>query len=61
MDILVAFINLIKSIFLPITSFIMGRKSKENEILKKENEKLKKYKKIDKEEINEDIYNSNNW
>lgn len=62
MEILSAIINLISKLFIPISAYIVGKKSKENEQLKDENKKLKEYKKIDDKDIHiSEVYDETNW
>lgn len=62
MDILLAIIDFVKSIFIPVAAYRAGKKSEENEHLKDENKKLKEYKKIDDKEIQvNEVYDHNNW
>lgn len=62
MEVLAAIINLIKQLFVPVSAYIAGKKSKENEQLKTENKKLKDYKKIDDKEVHiNEVYDENNW
>lgn len=62
MELLAAFINLIKQLFVPVSAYIAGKKSKENQQLKDENKKLKEYKKIDDKEVHvSEVYDETNW
>ncbi len=50
------------SVIPTLTTFIVGRKSKELEELKDENKKLKKYKEIDEKDIYKNqAYEADNW
>ena len=54
--------DFLKEILPTLTTFIIGRKSKEFENVKDENEKLKKYKDIDDtEHASDDVYVSSVW
>ena len=62
MDLLKLLIGFLKEIIPTLTSFFVGRKSKELENVKSENEKLKKYKKIDEKNINKNTaYDEEYW
>lgn len=62
MEILSAILNLISKMFVPISAYFAGKKSKENEQLKDENRKLKEYKKIDDKDIHiSEVYVETNW
>ncbi len=62
MEALTAFIKLIGKLFIPISAYFAGKKAKDNENLKAENEKLKKYKDIDDgEHSSNDAYNAGLW
>ncbi len=62
MDWLKLLFSFFKEVIPTLTSFIVGRKSKELEQLKDENEKLKKYEDIENDEhSSNDIYNSRVW
>ena len=62
MEILAALINLIKQLFVPVSAYIAGKKSKENEQLKTENKKLKEYKNIDDKDILiSEVYDEKAW
>lgn len=62
MEILAALINLIKQLFVPVSAYIAGKKSKENEQLKTENKKLKEYKNIDDKDIHiSEVYDEKAW
>ena len=55
-------VNFLKEVLPTLTTFMIGRKSKELEQLKDENKKLKQYQDIDGEHINiDDIYNAGLW
>lgn len=62
MEILSAIINLISKLFVPISAYFAGKKSKENEQLKDENKKLKEYKNIDNKDIQiSEVYDEKAW
>lgn len=62
MEILLAIINFVKELFVPVGAYVAGKKSKENDQLKAENKKLKEYKKIDDKEIQvNEVYDESNW
>jgi len=62
MDWLKLLFGFLKEVMPTLTSFIVGRKSKELEQLKDENEKLKKYEDIENSEhSSNDIYTSGMW
>lgn len=62
MEVLAAFINLVKQLFVPVSAYFAGKKSEENEQLKDENKKLKEYKKIDEKDIQvNEVYDESNW
>lgn len=55
-------LGFLKEVVPTLTSFFVGRKSKELEQLKDENEKLKEYKSIDDgEHSSNDAYNARLW
>lgn len=55
--------GLLKEVLPTLTTFMVGRKSKELENIKDENEKLKKYQEIDdnSESSADDAYNAGMW
>lgn len=62
MELLSAIIKLIEKLFIPISAYVAGKKSKENEQLKDENKKLKEYKKIDDKDIQiSEVYDEKAW
>jgi len=62
MEIVTTLLNFIKTLFVPIGAYIFGKKTKENEQLKAENEKLKEYKNIDDDEYcANDVYDARMW
>ena len=62
MEVLAALINLIKQLFVPVSVYIAGKKSKEKEQLKTENKKLKEYKNIDDKDIHiSEVYDEKAW
>ena len=61
-QLLTKFIELLKELFPTLLAFKAGRDSKENQNLKAENDKLKKYQEIDGEHINlDDVYDDRLW
>lgn len=62
MDWLKLLFGFLKEVIPTLTSFVVGRKSKELEQVKDENEKLKQFKKIDELKITKDkLANMDNW
>ena len=62
MDWLKLLFNFLKEVAPTLTTFIVGRKSKELEQLKDENKKLKEYQEIDDgEHSSNDAYNARLW
>lgn len=62
MEIVTTLLNFIKTLFVSIGAYKFGKKTKENEQLKAENEKLKKYKNIDDDEYcANDVYDARMW
>lgn len=52
----------LKEVIPTVTTFVVGRKSKELENIKSENEKLKKYKEIDEKNISRNqAYDEEHW
>lgn len=55
-------VGFLKEVLPTVTSFIVGRKSKELENVKDENEKLEKYRDIESESISsDDVYYAELW
>lgn len=62
MEALGIFIKFLKEIFPSLLAYKAGSDAKENQQLREENEKLKKYQNIDGEHIDiNDVYNSRLW
>ena len=56
------FLGFLKEVVPTLTTFVVGRKSKELEQVKDENKKLKEYKEIDDgEHSSNDAYNAGLW
>ena len=54
--------SFLKEILPTATTFLVGRKSKELQNIKEENQKLKQYKKIDEAEpTKKEVYTSSEW
>lgn len=62
MQLITSILELLKAIFVPLGAYLLGTKTKENEKLKDENEKLKKYDSIENGEHSaNDAYNARLW
>jgi hypothetical protein len=62
MDIINTILKLISELFIPVSYFVAGSKSKDNERLRTENEKLEKYDEIESgEHSSNDAYIASLW
>lgn len=62
MDWIKLILSFVKELFIPTAAYVAGKKSKELDQVKNENEKLKEYKKIDDETIQvSEVYDEKAW